>query len=285
MSRSNSIRHRLARWAALSKGAKFLIAIRVLRHRRLMDGLMARNGVPLEQTLLDRACNREATRRRVLDKAASMGARPNEPCDNRGGLAMHHYARHGLSPADAFDLLRRGFDPMALDAEGHCFAHHAFEFHNLAMARWIALLRPASWSLLSLRGATPMDLACAEPRGLGRGDPEPRAAFRDWAFSAMPSPDRLDFLANAWARAAKLLDRRAHVDCGIELAWLARLGPSAPAHDGPAILAEVDLCDPRIAERARPFFELAIAVTEREALRSAAGMAPAAPPARAPRSI
>lgn len=285
MPQSHAIRHQLARWNALSARGKLGIAVRRIRHRRLMDDLMGRNGVPLEQTLLESACNQRATRRRDLDKAAAMGARPNEQCNNRGGLAMHHYARHGLSSADAADLLARGFDPMALDADGHCFAHHAFEFHNLPMARWIAEKHPESWSRRSVLGATPMDLACAEPSGLGLCETEHRGTFRDWAFAAMPPTDRDDFLAHAWERSGLLLRERTYGDCEIDLAWLARLGERAPATDGAAILAAVDLCDPDIASCARPFFERAIAITERAVLRAATDLPSDCPARRAPRSI
>jgi hypothetical protein len=180
---------------------------------------------------------------------------------------MHQYGRHGTRTNDANFLLSHGFDPMERDSEGYTFAHHAFEFHNRAMAEWIMALRPDSWDAQNNEGVTPMDLACGLVSGANNDEPELNTSFRDWAFKSMPEKTKQCFIKHAWEHAAIVLKNNHRYVIGHDFAWLASI--EAPALDADALLAAVAQCDQHVAQEALPYFLAALARTENQTLRSA----------------
>lgn len=170
----------------------------------MFDRMMHEEGVPIEQDLLASACSTRTLRRPLMDKAFRLGARFGLPCSYPGSLPDHRYARYGSRIGEASLLVEAGCRPETPDREGRVFAHWAFDFCNLNMARWIVERDPAAWLALDSEGFFPMDLAIVEPFEAQR---EELAAFLAWARREMPSEARTAFGGGAWARAARLLSQ------------------------------------------------------------------------------
>lgn len=217
-------------------------------------------GIERAQIILSSACNSKRAKLRLVDKALRLGARLNIACNIRGGLPFHGYARHGTSSYDASSLMSKGFDPMARDAEGRCFVHHAFMSHNLTMARWVVAARPESWRIQDALGLTPMNLCCGSN---WHGGKNAEYAFKNWAWSSLPDDCRETFAQTAWLGLLLFHKQQGFREPQLAAAWLP--SQDIAIEDPLPVLAELDLLaqrDPAAAEALAPGIMRAIALGE-----------------------
>ena len=221
---------------------------------------MGHEGIERSQIILSSACNSKRARLRLVDKALRLGARQNIACNTRGSLPFHGYARHGASAYEASVLVSKGFDPLARDAEGRCFAHHAFMSHNLAMARWVVAACPESWSAQDALGLTPMNLCCLHN---WRGSEKDENAFKSWAWNALPDDCREPFAGTAWLGLLISHKKQRFREPRQDAAWLS--GQDIAIDDPGPVLAELELLaqsDPDVAEAFSPGIMRSIALGE-----------------------
>ena len=195
---------------------------------------MGQRGIDRCQIILSNACNDSRAKLKLVDKALRLGAEPNRACNVRGSLPFHGYARHGTAPHEASQLMSKGFDPMARDAEGRCFAHHAFSVHNLTMARWVVAACPESWRAKDAKGMTPMNSCCVQKwQDIGNLD----CAFKNWAWNALPDECRDAFKDTAWLCLMRCESKQIFGDRQQEALWLS--SKNIAINDAKTVLAEL----------------------------------------------
>jgi hypothetical protein len=204
--------------------------------------------LPVEQRVLNDACNRASIPKRTLAKALRLGADLNAMCALDGSPSLALYARHGREAFGAALLVKHG---ARLDATNHkkrqC-AHVAIQALNKDIVLWCHRTDPDLFKQPDSSLLLPWDMLMGEFSG-GWCPPEDRLAFRNECLALMDECERDRFTKNALRSFCLLLNERKYDDIETDILWLESLRPQLSNREQ-AIEWIGDDCDPPIYDHA-----------------------------------